>query len=319
MLPDEKDILKPEAAAPEVEVSTDLDVEIEIVDDTPEKDRGRRPLERPVEEPTEEEIENYSDGVKKRIKELTHARHDERRAKEALLREREELEKFTRQLMQENKSLKTTVNMGSQHYVQTLQSKAETDLEMARKKYKEAYEAGDADALVAAQEALADAKLQANAAKNYRPTPLQETEYPVQQSQPVPQQQPQPSLDEKTVRWQAKNQWFGAPGYEEITSFSLGLHQKLVNNGVDPRSDEYFEQIDARLRSKFPEVFETDGKEGRSSDTARKPATVVAPAVRSAGATKIRLSASQVALAKKFGLTPQQYAAEIMKLEKRNG
>jgi hypothetical protein len=319
MLPDEKDILKPEAAAPQVEVSTDMDVEIEIVDDTPEKDRGRKPLERPVEEPTEEEIENYSDGVKKRIKELTHARHDERRAKEALLREREELEKFTRQLMQENKSLKTTVNMGSHHYVQTLQSKAETDLEMARKKYKEAYEAGDADALVAAQEALADAKLQANAAKNYRPAPLQETEYPVQQSQPVPQQQPQPSLDEKTVRWQAKNQWFGAPGYEEITSFSLGLHQKLVNNGVDPRSDEYFEQIDARLRSKFPEVFEADGREGRSSDTARKPATVVAPAVRSAGATKIRLSASQVALAKKFGLTPQQYAAEIMKLEKRNG
>lgn len=309
MLPDEKDILKPEAAA-EVEAA---DVEIEIVDDTPEKDKGRKPLEKPVDDPTDEEIENYSDGVKKRIKELTHARHDERRAKEALMREREELERFTRQLLHENKSLKTTVNMGSQHYAETLQSKAETELEMARRRFKEAYEAGDADALTAAQEALADAKLQANAAKNYRPAPLQEIDFPVQQSQPVPQQQPQPSLDEKTVRWQAKNQWFGAPGYEEITSFSLGLHQKLVNNGVDPRSDEYFEQIDARLRSKFPEVFDAEEKE----DRARKPATVVAPAVRSAGATKIRLSASQVALAKKFGLTPQQYAAEYMKLEKR--
>lgn len=310
MLPDEKDILKPEAAA---EVEAAADVEIEIVDDTPEKDKGRKPLEKPVDDPTDEEIENYSDGVKKRIKELTHARHDERRAKEALMREREELERFTRQLLHENKSLKTTVNMGSQHYAETLQSKAETDLEMARRRFKEAYEAGDADALTAAQEALADAKLQANAAKNYRPAPLQEIDFPVQQSQPVPQQQPQPSLDEKTVRWQAKNQWFGAPGYEEITSFSLGLHQKLVNNGVDPRSDEYFEQIDARLRSKFPEVFDAEEKE----DRARKPATVVAPAVRSAGATKIRLSASQVALAKKFGLTPQQYAAEYMKLEKR--
>lgn len=310
MLPDEKDILKPEAAA---EVEAAADVEIEIVDDTPEKDKGRKPLEKPVDDPTDEEIENYSDGVKKRIKELTHARHDERRAKEALMREREELERFTRQLLQENKSLKTTVNMGSQHYAETLQSKAETELEMARRRFKEAYEAGDADALTAAQEALADAKLQANAAKNYRPAPLQDIDFPVQQSQPVPQQQPQPSLDEKTVRWQAKNQWFGAPGYEEITSFSLGLHQKLVNNGVDPRSDEYFEQIDARLRSKFPEVFDAEEKE----DRARKPATVVAPAVRSAGATKIRLSASQVALAKKFGLTPQQYAAEFMKLEKR--
>lgn len=310
MLPDEKDILKPEAAA---EVEAAADVEIEIVDDTPEKDKGRKPLEKPVDDPTDEEIENYSDGVKKRIKELTHARHDERRAKEALMREREELERFTRQLLHENKSLKTTVNMGSQHYAETLQSKAETELEMARRRFKEAYEAGDADALTAAQEALADAKLQANAAKNYRPAPLQDIDFPVQQSQPVPQQQPQPSLDEKTVRWQAKNQWFGAPGYEEITSFSLGLHQKLVNNGVDPRSDEYFEQIDARLRSKFPEVFDAEEKE----DRARKPATVVAPAVRSAGATKIRLSASQVALAKKFGLTPQQYAAEFMKLEKR--
>lgn len=310
MLPDEKDILKPEAAA---EVEAAADVEIEIVDDTPEKDKGRKPLEKPVDDPTDEEIENYSDGVKKRIKELTHARHDERRAKEALMREREELERFTRQLLHENKSLKTTVNMGSQHYAETLQSKAETDLEMARRRFKEAYEAGDADALTAAQEALADAKLQANAAKNYRPAPLQDIDFPVQQSQPVSQQQPQPSLDEKTVRWQAKNQWFGAPGYEEITSFSLGLHQKLVNNGVDPRSDEYFEQIDARLRSKFPEVFDSEEKE----DRARKPATVVAPAVRSAGATKIRLSASQVALAKKFGLTPQQYAAEFMKLEKR--
>lgn len=310
MLPDEKDILKPEAAA---EVEAAADVEIEIVDDTPEKDKGRKPLEKPVDDPTDEEIENYSDGVKKRIKELTHARHDERRAKEALMREREELERFTRQLLHENKSLKTTVNMGSQHYAQTLQSKAETELEMARRRFKEAYEAGDADALTAAQEALADAKLQANAAKNYRPAPLQEIDFPVQQSQPVPQQQPQPSLDEKTVRWQAKNQWFGAPGYEEVTSYSLGLHQKLVNNGVDPRSDEYFEQIDTRLRSKFPEVFDSEEKE----DRARKPATVVASAVRSAGATRIRLSASQVALAKKFGLTPQQYAAEFMKLEKR--
>lgn len=309
MLPDEKDILKPEAAA-EVEAA---DVEIEIVDDTPEKDKGRKPLEKPVDDPTDEEIENYSDGVKKRIKELTHARHDERRAKEALMREREELERFTRQLLHENKSLKTTVNMGSQHYAQTLQSKAETELEMARRRFKEAYEAGDADALTAAQEALADAKLQANAARNYRPVSLQDVDFPVQQSQPVPQQQPQPSLDEKTVRWQAKNQWFGAPGYEEVTSYSLGLHQKLVNNGVDPRSDEYFEQIDTRLRSKFPEVFDSEEKE----DRARKPATVVASAVRSAGATRIRLSASQVALAKKFGLTPQQYAAEFMKLEKR--
>jgi len=299
------------SAAPD----TELDIEIEVIDDTPERDRGRKPLDREVLDPTDDEIENYSEGVQKRIKELTHARHDERRVKEATMREKQELERMTQHLLAENNKLKQYVNNGEQQYAVTVQNATEAELVMARRKLKEAHEAFDTDAIIAAQEELADAKMRATAAKNFRPTPLQIEPDVVQTRQQVPAQN-QP--DDKTLRWQAKNQWFGSPGYEELTSFSLGLHQKLVNSGIDPRSDEYFERIDARMKTTFPEVFGEQNRQ-RSGDGSKKPSTVVASATRSTGAKKVQLSPTQVSLAKKFGLTPQQYAAELVKMEKSNG
>jgi len=297
----------------EVTVSGD-EVEVEIVDDTPEKDRGRKPLDREVEDPTDEEIESYSDGVKKRIKELTHARHDERRAKESLLREKQELERLAQHMVSENTKLKEYVKSGTEQYAASIKQVADSELENAKRQYKAAYESGDADALVAAQEAMTDAKMRTEAAKNFRAPPLQDAETTVQ-TQP---QVSRPEIDEKTVRWQAKNQWFGSTGYEEHTSFALGLHQKLVNSGLDPRSDEYFERIDARMKSTFPEVFGSEDKP-RSGDGSKRPSSVVAPATRSTGARKIQLTPTQVALAKRYGLTPQQYANEVAKLEKSNG
>ena len=295
-----------------IEVVTDADIVVEVVDDTPERDRGRKPLDREVADPTDEEIESYSEGVKKRIKELTHARHDERRVKEALSREKQELERMAQQLLDENRQLKQRVNTGDQQFAQTVQTATEAELEMARKKLKEAHESFDTDAIIAAQEALADARSRYTAAKNFRPTPLQIEPEGVQIAQT---QETPPPVDEKTLRWQAKNQWFGAQGFEEHTSFALGLHQKLVNSGIDPRSDEYFERIDARMKSTFPDVFGSDDKSA-SGNNSKRPGTVVAPATRSSGARKIQLTSTQVALAKKFGLTPQQYAAELAKMEK---
>ena len=290
-------------------------IEIEIVDDMPEKDRGRKPLDREVADPTDAEIENYTKGAQERIKELTHARHDERRAKEALQREKQELERLAQHMQSENKKLQQYVANGSQQYGEMAKSAAEAEVDKARREYKAAYEAGDSDALVMAQEALTDAKMKVAAAKNFRPPALQEEETVVQTREPAPQQvQP----DERTLRWQAKNQWFGSNGFEEVTSFALGLHQNLVNNGVDPRSEEYFERIDARVKSKFPEVF-GGTEERKSGDSPKRPTSVVAPAARSSGAKKIQLTQTQVALAKKYGLTPQQYAAEVAKLEKNNG
>ena len=313
-----KDEFKFPDEAEETTAKKDADegeVEIEVIDDTPEEDRGRKPLGREVDDPSDEELDTYTDGVKKRIKELTHARHDERRAKEALAREKQELERIAQHILEENKRLKQHVSTGEQTYAETIKAATHAELEAAKRQYKEAYEAGDSDALLAAQEALTDAKMRVEAAKNFKPTPLQQEDSEVQlRTSPPPRQE----IDDKTLRWQAKNQWFGQPGYEELTSFSLGLHQKLVNSGVDPRSDDYFERIDARMKSTFPEVFGKDEKP-KSVDGSKKPATVVASATRSSGARKVEMSPTQVALAKKFGLTPQQYAVELAKLEKQNG
>jgi hypothetical protein len=298
----------------DIEVDGD-DVEIEIVDDTPPADRGRKPLDREVEDPSDDELDSYSDGVKKRIKELTHARHDERRSKEAVLREKQELERLAQQLIEENKSLKKSVNVGQEAFVHSAKEKAEADLAIARRQYKEAQEAFDTDAIIAAQEALTEAKLKLETVKNYRVPPLQEDRNEVQ-IQPRQVQQVQP--DEKSLRWQARNQWFGSPGFEEVTSYALGLHQKLVNGGIDPRNDEYFEQIDARMKSKFPEVFGVTEDRPRTTE-AKRPSTVVAPAGRSTGVKKVQLTPTQAALVKKFNLDPKKYYAEVQKLENQNG
>lgn len=300
----------------EVVTPDDDDVEVSIIDDTPEQDRGRRPLGKDVEDPTDDEIEQYTQGAQKRIKELTHARHDERRAKEATLREKQELEVLTQRLLDENKKLRQSYTAGSEQYTQMAKTAAEAEMDKARREYKAAQESFDADAILAAQEALLDAKIKMEAAKNFRPTPLQDENSEVQTTHLEPQRvQP----DEKTLRWQAKNQWFGSNGFEEVTSFALGLHQKLVNSGMDPRSDEYFEQIDARVKSKFPEVFGGTEDKPRSGDTPRKPASVVAPATRSSGKRKIELTKTQLALAQKFKLTPKQYAEQVLILENQNG
>jgi hypothetical protein len=207
------------------------DVEIEIVDDTPVQDRGRRPLDREVQDPTDDEIESYTRGAQDRIKELTHARHDERRAKETLLREKQELERLAQHYVEENKKLKQYVTHGTEQYGVMAKTAAEAEMEKARRDYKAAQEAFDTDAILAAQEALFDAKSKLQQAQNFRPNPFTSEETEVQPRQQQTTGQP----DEKTLRWQAKNQWFGSDGFEEVTSFALGLHQKLVNSGVDPR------------------------------------------------------------------------------------
>ena len=299
-----------------VEVVGDDDFEVEVVDDTPEQDRGRKPLDREVEDPTDDEIEQYTQGAQKRIKELTHARHDERRAKEATLREKQELEVLTQRLLDENKKLRQNVSTGSEQVTQMAKTAAEAELDKARRDYKAAQESFDSDAILAAQESLLDAKMKLENAKNFRPTPLQDENFEVQTGYQEPQRvQP----DEKTLRWQAKNQWFGSNGFEEVTSYALGLHQKLVNSGSDPRSDEYFEQIDARVKSKFPEVFGGNDERPKSSETPRRPSSVVAPASRSTGVRKVQLTPSQAALIKKYNLDPKKYVAEVLKLENQNG
>ena len=295
--PDEKDIVD------EVEIE-ESEVEIEVVDDTPETDRDRKPLDRDVEDPTEEEIAEYSGKVKNRIRELTHSRHDERRAKEAALREKEEAITLAQRLIDENKKLRGTLSSGSKEYAQAVQSKAELELEMARRKLREAQESYDTDAILQAQEGLTDAKLRQQQANMLASSSLQQQEEEVY-TQPATPRIPEP--DRRALSWQQQNQWFGQD--DEMTSLALAVHKKLVESGADPRSDEYYERIDARMREVFPSFF---GATRQSSS--KRQATVVAPATRTAGKKVVSLTKTQEALAKRLGLTKEQYAKEILKL-----
>jgi hypothetical protein len=295
------------------------DVEIELIDDTPEQDKGRKPLDREVEDPTEEELGSYSANVRKRLDELTHARHDERRAKEALSREKTELERLAQQLLEENRTLKRSVNDGSKQMAETVKTAADMSLDMAKQKFKAAYETGDPDAIMEAQQELTEAQLRAQTAKNFRPTALQVDEDGVQQRQHVERQpQPQVVLDEATQKWQQRNRWFGDPEHVAMTSYALGLHQELARNGITPAHSKYYENVDSRMRSTFPDFFGTAASQ--SGEAARTSRSVVAPSARtSSGPKKVRLTSTSLALAKRLGISPKQYAEQMAKLEKANG
>ena len=290
--------------------------EIEVVDDTPKADRGRKPSEPPA-DVTDEELEDYSDKVRKRIQHFSKGYHDERRAKEEALRERQELEALTQKLLDENKTLKGTVGKNQSALLEQAKRNAENDLTVAKRAYKEAYESGDSDAVVEAQEALTNVKLRAEKLNNFRLPSLQEQETPVQHNvEPAPAQV---QTDPKAQAWKQENPWFNTD--EEMTSFALGLHNRLVKEGLSPQSDDYYERINARMRQVFPENFEDSAQ--HSSEGVQQPqrqANVVAPATRSTAPKKIRLTQTQLNLAKRLGLKPEQYAKQVaIDMGKTNG
>jgi hypothetical protein len=299
--PDEKEL----EAKQETKGDDGFEFDIEVIDDTPDPDKGRKPLPEPVGEVTDDELSKYDESVQKRIKKLSHGYHDERRAKEAALREREEALRFAQQIVEENKRLKTDLSSSSTLLVGTAKDNAEMKLNQAKQKYKEAYDSGDSDALLQAQDELTIArltldKLSTNTRESKKP--LQEQETPVNIA-PRPAPEP-PRADPKALAWQQQNRWFGDD--EEMTSFALGLHEKLVKSGVDPTSDEYYERVNSRIREKFPENF--PGLEEKSKRTS---SNVVAPASRNVAPKKITLTQTQVALAKKLKIPLDLYARKV--------
>jgi len=272
-----------------------------VVDDTPKADRNRKPSD-PPEDVTDDELEDYSEKVRKRIQHFSKGYHDERRAKEAAFREREELERLSQQLVEENKKLKSNVNKNQTALLEQAKRSAVTDLESAKKQYKEAYEAGDSDGVLSAQESLTNAKIKADRLNNFKLPALQEDETNVKM---VPETTPPPvEVDKRAQAWQDANDWFNQD--VEMTSYALGLHNKLVNEGVSPQSDNYYERIDSRMRQLFPENFE-----GEEVEKPKKQSNVVAPATRSTSPKKIRLTQTQYQLSKRLGLTPEQYAKQV--------
>lgn len=295
------------------DTSNEVEIEIEVEDDTPEQDRGRKPSDPEfVKNLEEDELEKYSEDAAKKLREYKKVWNDERRAREAAEREQQAAVDFAKKVLDENKKFKAMITNGEKTYVETLQNSASLELDVAKRQYKEAYESGDTDAIVEAQSNLQIANMKAMQAKNFKATPLQddESEFKLQQEQLQPVSKP----DQRAMRWQENNSWFGQD--EEMTASALGLHEKLKRSGVAVGSDAYYAKLDETMRRRFPEQFDTEVEERvETREPTKKPATVVAPAVRSTSSKKTILSKSQVALAKKLGLTPEQYALELKKLE----
>ena len=299
----------------ELETGTDSgdedSLEVDVVDDTPDEDKGRRPLDRKVEDPTEEELAEYGARSKKRIKELTHARHDERRRADTLARERDEAIQVLQRLKEDNTRLRNVVTTGTKVVNESSVKLAENAVAEAKRALREAQDSFDNDEIVAAQDKLFEARIKLDRVQNSPVAPLRDIPDVVQTTKP---QETAGQIDEKSLRWQQKNQWFGSAGYEDVTSYALGLDVKLRNQGVDPRSDEYFKRVDASLKETFPRMFASDDEGGQKTRSAPRSSAVAATS-RSVGTRKVTLTQTQVALAKRLGLTPQQYAAEVVKLE----
>ena len=288
-------------------VVTPEETEIEIVDDTPEEDRGRKPMEDLPKEMSDDELSKYDEGVRKRIQHFTKGYHEERRAKESALREREEAVRLTQQIVEENKKLKGSLHQGQSALLEQAKKVVAKEMEEAKRRFKEAYESGDADALTSAQEEMTVARIKADRVNNFRPAPVQTEENRVQVQQPA---QVRPKLDSKTQEWTERNTWFGND--DEMTSFALGFHNKLAKSGITPSSQEYYERIDSRMKQVFPDAFESDRTDASEDATpSPKKSNVVAPATRSTAPKKIVLTKTQVQLAKRLGLTNEQYARAV--------
>jgi hypothetical protein len=314
--PDEVDAQKAETNQEDTDT-----IEVQIEDDTPPEDRGRKPLPKNVVEELEnDDLDEYSEKVKKRLGQMKKVWHDERREKERALREREEALKFAQLREQEIKQLKQRIGHNEQAFIKEAEKSATTDLAVAKDRLKQAYESGDSEQITNAQEAMTDAKLKLQNIARVKPT-LQQAEErvePVQQvqaSQPIPEAVPDP----RAVAWRERNDWFGAD--EEMTALALGLHEKLVRSGVDPRSDEYYRRVDETMRKRFPEAFDDAEEEERpqtkqvQKPARTKPANVVAPVTRGTAPRQVRLTPTQVAIAKKLGLSNEQYAKAMIEME----
>jgi len=299
---------------PDEVVEPEGEIDIEIIDDAEEKPEKKDKVfaeDVKKDKAVDEEILNVDKGVQKRIDQLTAKHHEERRQKEQAAKLRDEAIIYAQRVKSENDRLNRLVSDGQQYLGKQAEERAGFAKIAAQQKYKEAYEQGNTDEMVAAQDALTRATMDAASAEQFNARiPEEQFMQQQQEQQFIPQQQTPPRPDDKAISWQAKNQWFGNDS--EMTSFAYGVHEKLVREeNLDPRSDEYYERIDTRMRDVFPDFFGSNA----SAVSANSQSSVVAPATRNNGAKprKVQLTATQVALAKRLGVTPEQYANQLVK------
>jgi hypothetical protein len=293
-------------------------IEVDVVDDTPTQDRNRAPLPKEiVDELENDDLTDYSEKVKSRMSQLRKVYHDERREKEAASREREEALRYAQNISEENRRLKSNLSSGEKSYIDVSKHAAEQEMDLAKREYREAYDSGDSDKIIDAQQRMNSAQYKLTQVQNYRAqydNALQAVDNNVN-IQPEQTQTVRP--DKKAIAWQETNDWFGRD--EEMTSLALGLHEKLVRSGVSPTSDDYYRRIDSTMRKRFPEQFEDNSLDTDKPAQRTKPSTVVASATRSTATKKVQISKTAQVLARKLGISPEQYAKEMIKLEKQNG
>ena len=322
---DEGKPLEKSAPEPKTEAKTKVSLDIEIEDDTPVEDRGRQPIPKELVEKLEQEAEldKYDDEVKSKLRAAKKVYHDERREKERATREREEAIALAKRAIEENKRLKAQLTEGEKAFASSAKDAAERALQIAQAEYKAAYDAGDGEALAAAQVKMTQAALAVQKAEDFKPT-LQTEEKEIQ----LPKTETPQQLEPRTAEWLAENTWFGSPKHKAMSSYAYGVHEELLDeygSGFNGTKD-YFRRIDKAMRQRFPDYFkEQDGEEEEVKDVdvedqkpqqvRTKSAPVVAPASRSTAPKKVRLKQSQIEVAKRLGISPEAYAKEFLKLE----
>ena len=284
-----------------IEIEAEGGSEVEIVDDTP---KNSKKMEEPPKDADEEELSQYGEKVRRRIQHLQKGYHEEKRRTEQALKEREEAIRVAQTIVEENKKLKGSLNQGQNALLEQAKKSVAAEMEDARRKYKEAYEAGDSEALVDAQENLTSTKIKLDRVNNFKPASLQDEETSVT----IPQSST--PTDPKAEKWRETNLWFGSD--DEMTGFALVLHNKLVKNGVDPTSDDYYDKVNSRMRQVFPDAFESEEPaEKPEKEERRTKSNVVAPATRSSSPKKVVLTQTQVNIAKRLGVPLELYARKV--------
>jgi hypothetical protein len=295
----------------------EAEVDIEIVDDTPAEDRGRKPMEAAADEVDEDdELLSYDKKVQKRIKKLTKGYHDIRREKDEAVKQREEAIRAAQAIAEDNRRLQSTLHEGSKSFIEQGKAGAEAELSIAKRAYKEAYEAGDSDALVDAQQAISEATVRLDRARTMQPIA------PKEQEVFIPQYAPEaPVQDPKLTSWLDSNDWYGGESTEEdeMTGLAITIHNRLAKEFGEKYvgSDEYYGKISATIRKRFPDYFDADEPEElvvetKPVKTRAKPAgNVVAPATRSVAPKKIQLTPTQVQIAKRLGVPLELYAKQV--------
>ena len=312
-----------------IDIPQSEELDVEIVDDRPEEDQRTSPtgISEDGGVATDEELEQLGNRAQKRIKKLKWEYHEERRAKEASNKLANEAISYTQGLQTENQRLVQLVQDSQTALTSQAKHRASATLVIAEEAFKQAHEAGDAGEIAKTQKDLTNAQLaQAYAPSvsqkiidNWKRNVLAQDQALADQASQQYVPEPMPEPDARAVSWQDSNEWFGQD--REMTSFAYGVHERLVGEeGIDPDSDEYSKLIDNRMKEVFPTHFGDSPTQSNNVvvvDTAsrRKANPVVAPASRNSGAPshRVTLTQTQVKLAERLGIRPQQYAAQLIK------